>query len=595
MTRRTLVCGLFNAMRNRPIRLVALFLLVVSLTAFAVAVWDVTQGGFYFTVFGIRVSSWEAYKPFRLAVFALMVTICLYEAATPTNTLWDGVPRAAPFVAAVAGLAAICIAVTYGIFAAGGSDAYGYVSEAQSIAAGHLRVPNTLIEVTPILGDTVAPLGYHLSPDKLWLIPAYPVGLPALMALALLLGGLPAVYYVVPALAGVTAWSTYLLGARVTDRRTAMLASILTTFSPIVVFQSLEPMSDVPAMAFWTLALAYSVSRGREAPYISGLAVAVAVMIRPNLAPLIVPLACMTFLNTRVDRVNRVGVFVAMSSLGFIAVGLVNRLLYGSALRTGYGDVSTMYSWTHFEPNVRKYFTWLTDLHTPVVLLAFVAPFVSRIKYAWWMLSFISLVIVSYLFYLVFDNWPFLRFLLPALPLLIILSSSVLLRLIGVLPEVTRTAALVLLCTILPGYYLETARGLNVFFIQLAESRYPVVGTAVGRQLPSDAVVLTVLQSGSIRLYGGRPTVRWDLLESNRLDLALNTLSEKGYEAYLALEEWEEQPFRDYFSGASVFGRLDWPPAMQYYGTSFTRIYSIADRARYSSGIAIETKHLTRQ
>ena len=33
--------------------------------SFAVAIYDVVTGGFHFTVAGIRISSIEAYKPFR--------------------------------------------------------------------------------------------------------------------------------------------------------------------------------------------------------------------------------------------------------------------------------------------------------------------------------------------------------------------------------------------------------------------------------------------------------------------------------------------------------------------------------------------------
>ena len=43
---------------------------VVAVAALAVALDDVIAGGFHFVVVGVRVSSWEAYKPFRIGVAA---------------------------------------------------------------------------------------------------------------------------------------------------------------------------------------------------------------------------------------------------------------------------------------------------------------------------------------------------------------------------------------------------------------------------------------------------------------------------------------------------------------------------------------------
>ena len=45
---------------------------VVACIGFAVAVWDLTLGGFYFRVLGVRISSWEVYKPFRIGMVAIV-------------------------------------------------------------------------------------------------------------------------------------------------------------------------------------------------------------------------------------------------------------------------------------------------------------------------------------------------------------------------------------------------------------------------------------------------------------------------------------------------------------------------------------------
>ena len=105
-----------------------------------------------------------------------------------------------------------------------------------------------------------------------------------------------------------------------------------------------------------------------------------------------------------------------------------------------------------------------------------------------------------------------------------------------------------------------------------------------------NAVVLTILQSGSIRMYGQRLTVRWDLIEPDNLDFTLKALREGGYAPYVMVEEWEERSFRDRFGSSSGVGRLDWPPALTYQGVSTTRIYSVADRARQAAGACVFTR-----
>ena len=76
-----------------------------------------------------------------------------------------------------------------------------------------------------------------------------------------------------------------------------------------------------------------------------------------------------------------------------------------------------------------------------------------------------------------------------------------------------RGGAVLLLCTLVPLQYVLTARDLTVFGIQQGEHRYVAVGNEVGRRLEPNALILTVIQSGSVRLYGNRLTARWDYLD----------------------------------------------------------------------------------
>ena len=112
-------------------RTLQLALAALGLAGLAVALWDVSMGGFFFNILGIRVSSWEAYKPFRIGMLAMIAAFWLKDrGAAPDQTSWRILPRWAPWITAGIVVASVAIAIRFGIFAAGGADAYGYVSQA---------------------------------------------------------------------------------------------------------------------------------------------------------------------------------------------------------------------------------------------------------------------------------------------------------------------------------------------------------------------------------------------------------------------------------------------------------------------------------
>jgi len=120
--------------------------------------------------------------------------------------------------------------------------------------------------------------------------------------------------------------------------------------------------------------------------------------------------------------------------------------------------------------------------------------------------------------------------------------------------------------------------------IGFSERRYESVGKCLERALPPKAVVLTVIQSRSVRLYAGRSTLRWDKVPAGKLDQTLDTLRADGYAPYVLLEDWEESMFRAHFGRRDLAGRVDWPPAIECYGPVTLRVYNPNDRQRYLAG-----------
>jgi hypothetical protein len=560
-------------------------LIALAAISFAVVIWDLTVGGFSMRVLGVRISSWEADKPFRNGVVFAVAAFWLHDWRSGHAASWNALERWSGSIAVIAALASATIAIEYGIRAAGGSDAFGYVYQARQWASGHLLWRDPYFELARTFGRGVAPLGYDLALTPGAIVPTYAPGLPIAMAIALRLGGDGAVYAVVPLFAGLAVWLTYLIGARVAGRRAATIAAVLFAFSPIFLFQSVEPLSDVPAATWWLVAWLFALGSGPLTPLAAGLAAGAAILTRPNLVVLAAVL--LVVVTARRPRIGRASLFICGLAPACLAVAVLNAVWYGSPLRSGYGPVTTLYEWRNVAPNLRNYAGWLLDLHTPIVLLAFAAPLAARIRHGAAMYAFICLVVLSYLFYAVFDNWTYLRFLLPAIPLLFILTSAVLVSGLERLPLSARGAASFLVCLLLPCWYLVKADRLTVFDIGRAEERYAAVGEFIRHRLAPNAVVITVIQSGSVWLYSGRPTLRWDYIEPERLDSAIDAVRARGYAPYILLEHWEEGEFRARFGRASPTGNVDWPPAIEYYGLSNVRVYSVDDRSRYLSGARI--------
>ena len=93
-------------------------------------------------------------------------------------------------------------------------------------------------------------------------------------------------------------------------------------------------------------------------------------------------------------------------------------------------------------------------------------------------------------------------------------------------------------------------------------------------------------QSGSIRFYSGRLTLRYDVLDPAWLDRAVEHLRSIGRHPYFALDAGEIEGFRTRFAGTSPLGKLDWHPYATY-ADPFMAIYDPGDRSSTSAPIAI--------
>ena len=163
-----------------------------------------------------------------------------------------------------------------------------------------------------------------------------------------------------------------------------------------------------------------------------------------------------------------------------------------------------------------------------------------------------------YLFYQPFPEWWYLRFLIPAIVVLLILASAATAQLLSR----NVMGGLIPILAVLLGIVGARAAGeRQAFELQRMEGRYRETAELVRDRLPANAVLITVWQSGSMRFHAGREIVMWDSLDPEWLDRAITWLHSKGLQPYLLLERREEPEFRDRVCAIEPdLGRLDWPP-----------------------------------
>jgi hypothetical protein len=574
-------------------------LLAASIASVSWAVLIFATGGFVWETAFFRLASRDPFRP--LVAGVICAVACRYVAPVQAAAFLDRLElrvsrRGGAMVAAIAILVAVA-GFKYGTYAASGADSYGYISQTDLWLNGHLRIDQRALAFPPPFNDWVlSPLGYHPGPTPHVIVPTYAPGLPLLMASAKTIAGSMGPYYIVPVMGALVVLVTYLLGRLLFDTVTGIVAAALISASPTFQFQLMWPMTDVPAAAAWTLALVFAVARW---PFAAGLASAASMMLRPNLAVLALGVAIIALRPTstdaggRRDLIRSTCAFAAGAAPAAIGIALLNAYLYGGPTVPSYTHLDSLFRWKHFIPNVTRYVPWLIETQTPFVVLALL-PLVSarftlpatpgerpvvRVGIA----AFLALAAGSYIFYQPFDAWWFLRFFLPAFPLLLVLAVGALRSSTPLVGRVNQQVLVGAVALLVLGWGLSTSESKGAYTVQTAEQRYVTVARDLAATMPGNAVFVAMQHSGSVRYYAGRLTVRYDALPPGSLDEALGTLRARGFHPYFLLERWEESVFRERFATTSAAGRIDWPPVKVWPTAMAVALYDPADRSRVAS------------
>jgi hypothetical protein len=517
--------------------------------------------------------------------------------------------------AALASAACACvIGLWFGTYSAADTDPYGYVSQADLISAGSIRITLDPATFPDIPGNAAAwaPAGYVITRDRGAVVPMYPPGLPLVMALAQrVTGARSAVFYVVPLLAALAVLATCALGAKADHPASGAMAAVLLATMPVFVLNTLQPVSDVPATAWWTAACVLVLCDTPALCLLAGLSASLAVMTRPHLVPLAAVLGIYLVVETlRAERpaarlrLWRLMCFTLGAVPGCLAIAALNQYLHGSPLLSGYGALRDLFRLEHIVPNLDRYPRWLLQT-APLVYLALLSPVAARWplgdrlrpRAAGLLMAWSGVIVLLTCFYGYFgrDEWGYTRLLLPAFPALLVLGAATLRRFVAAIPLRGRAsaAAVAILTAAVAFWQLRATHQLGVFGLSEVEQRYADVGAFIASATSPNAVFISGLHSGSIRYYSNRATVYYPRLRQGSLDLAIQTLHARGRDVFIVLEDGERPIFSARFS-TSAFAQLDWPPSQRTSRGVPVSIWNLRDREAFLTGAAVATRDIHR-
>jgi hypothetical protein len=212
---------------------------------------------------------------------------------------------------------------------------------------------------------------------------------------------------------------------------------------------------------------------------------------------------------------------------------------------------------------VRQYTRWLWETHSVYVFIPALLPVFALIgkphlgppvkRFGWWALAFSGVLLACYLLYLQFDHWTYLRFLLPAIAVLIIAATTLLSDVLNAASRARRAATFSLVAAMIPFAYVHTASKGDAFALKAAfHHEFEDAAAFAVTRFPANAVYLALNESGSLRHYAHRMTVRYDYVEPDQADALVAYLQAHGLTAYLALQRSELQAFRRRFGDTSI-------------------------------------------
>jgi 4-amino-4-deoxy-L-arabinose transferase-like glycosyltransferase len=450
----------------------------------------------------------------------------------------------------------------------GGSDSSGYANTARDILSGRIVQP---VEALARLGlparfDRVfIPLAFEPGPRPATMVPMYPPGFPLHVAAAAWIAGWSVAPFLVSPLAAVLCiLLVYQLGREFGLSRPLSLAGgAMFGVLPVMFYHAELPMSDVVAAMWAVAAVIFALRSGRGAAWAAaaGAAFGIAVLVRPTNALLVLPIALAFGRRPKSYIAFLLG---GLPLAGFFAAW--NHAAYGGALRSGYaGILGQELAAANFPPRFKHYSFWIAAQLSPLVPLGWLAATADRrlpgrtraILFLWFAPFFLF-----YCFWGPYEIWWYTRYLLPALPALIVgflLGARELVRRLPAAasapwwmrPRLLMTLGLIAIVAICERTVerrqrpLGAARGEVVF----PDASRAIAAASAG----SRALVVSMEFSGALRFYTDLTPTRWDWLEPADFVELRRLANEKGVRIFAVLLRGEVQKAAPHVPGEWKF------------------------------------------
>ena len=458
---------------------------------------------------------------------------------------------------------------------AGGSDSSGYVNFAWRLSHGPLVEPIKAIETFGLSDDFLPvfqPLGFTWGPKGIVSranVPVYPPGLPFHMAfLAGLLGWKLGPFLVSPLAALACLFLMYGLSRKfgLSPPWSFSGAAVLAAF-PVFLFQAVQPMSDVLAVAWAMLAL-FAGLQSRKRPgwaWLAGAAVGINVLVRPTNILILFPLAF------ALPAKPKIYLRLVLGGLPFaVVLGAFNFVLYGNPLTDGYrGEQLTSVVFSLFGKNVVQFGAWFLAMMTFVFPLAWLLLPANRSvahRDRWLLVFWFAPLFLLYSLFDFVTGWTYVRYLLPGVPALVLAGMLWLrdatafaarkIRSAG-RPEqrppawLVRAPAVVagIICLLILRAEVREIKRLHVLDVHDYEAAYKISCLAVKDTLPEKSVILSMQLSGALTYYTKTIPCTLDSLKPGQFEVLRQKAALRGYGLYALLFPFEEEKIQKFAPG----------------------------------------------
>jgi Dolichyl-phosphate-mannose-protein mannosyltransferase len=427
---------------------------------------------------------------------------------------------------------------------AGGSDSSGYFNNARLLSEGRFYTePRLLQGETPgVFGEfSNVPLGFTLRKDG-HMAPTYPTGYPLQLIVAACFGWDNAATILNLVTALVSGLFLYAYSRKLDVNVGIALGGVaLLWLCPLFLFSAVQPMSDLSALG-WSLAVLYWALLARDKwqySLFSGVALGIAILVRPTNALLAIPVLVALGLRPRLWFATGLACLPGVAFFCFY-----NWRVYGHPLMTGYGAVSSAFSVDFFRHNLTHFAHWIPLLLSPLALLAFIAPFTNagRQRGLLVLATWAVILIGFYTFYYHSgETWWYLRFILPAFPFFIVAALTVLetiCRLGKSRPLITATALAAVLISS-GRWEQKQILPLDVPYIKSNERSYPDAAHWAKEHLPKNSVIFCMQVSGAFFYYTDFILLRWEQILPVNYGPVLEMVAREKRPVYAALYAFE--------------------------------------------------------